>query len=168
MNMSQTCDPPAVLPKSSATVKHVSENSSIHEGDKEHIDDSAVECHNIDEKAGPSAGTEAKLHRASEEQAVTIETANEVFAMPSEVAIKVKLLSYLEEDTFTMNVTERQIRGRLEEHFGVPLKDKKKVIRDEASSFACAGFPGSCPATLDQAHLSVTYSVASRVPYHLP
>lgn len=52
-------------------------------------------------------------------------------AAPSDGAIKEELLKYLKEDTFTMDVTERQLRTRLEAHFGMPLKDKKTVIRDQ-------------------------------------
>jgi hypothetical protein len=50
---------------------------------------------------------------------------------PTDVEITDKLLGYLEEDTFTMDITERQLRNRLEQHFGVPLKDKKSIIRDK-------------------------------------
>ena len=50
---------------------------------------------------------------------------------PTDAELLDELLRYLEEDTFTMDVTERQLRSRLEKHFGVPLKDKKTIIRDK-------------------------------------
>ena len=50
---------------------------------------------------------------------------------PTDAELLEELLRYLEEDSFTMDTTERQLRNRLEKHFGVPLKDRKTIIRDK-------------------------------------
>ena len=61
----------------------------------------------------------------------TVEGATKAPVAPSDAEIKDELLKYLQEDSFTMDVTERQLRGRLEKHFGLPLKDRKGIIRDK-------------------------------------
>ena len=72
-------------------------------------------------------------------------TANEAVAeasgsvqSPSDEAVEEELLKYLKEESFTLDVTERQLRTRLEAHFGVPLKHKKTVIRDRVRLIASA------------------------------
>lgn len=57
----------------------------------------------------------------------------EVSVPPSDAELTSTLLGYLKEDTFTMDITERQLRNRLEKHFGVPLKDRKSIIRDKVA-----------------------------------
>ena len=52
---------------------------------------------------------------------------------PADAELLAELLRYLEEDSFTMDVTERQLRNRLEGHFGVSLKDRKTIIRDKVA-----------------------------------
>jgi len=59
------------------------------------------------------------------------EEETEMPIVPTDVEITDTLLGYLKEDTFTMDITERQLRSRLEKHFGLPLKDKKSIIRDK-------------------------------------
>ena len=73
----------------------------------------------------------AQKAKSVDEVSVEAKDTPAVAKPPTDAELLEQLLRYLEEDSFTMDVTERQLRSRLEKHFGVPLKDRKTIIRDK-------------------------------------
>lgn len=106
-----------------------------HEGTVRDTSDTQQEMPNsIQLKAGETSQAEASeppggnIDQPTASAAVQIPEQSRV---PSDDEISEELLLYLKEDSFTMDVTERQLRTRLEKHFCVPLKEKKAIIRDK-------------------------------------
>lgn len=112
------------------------EGAFKHEEMKEQLQDQLEKLDGVQEKAEellPTSEAPFKEEELKVEILTDIPEPATSTKPPTDAEICEELLKYLQEDSFNLNITERQLRNRLEEHFGLPLKDRKAIIRDKVS-----------------------------------